>query len=258
MNQSDPKSGAKSRRRRMSFRFILLQEHLGDSASVINLVSPSGGLTQQVRCFYETGQLYQPEIVVLQTNANDVEDNQINKVTTVADGRFVFHDSPNTANWVKRYLSESWIQKSNLYNLVRDDVYQCLTRRSVDLPGEGGGSKNTPESAQQFYNELLSAFSQDLNDSGVKLIVFSHEIDFRHSPTVRKHILALDQAGLITFCPLGPWLEGKTDYGSLEGHLLGKLGHRIAAEGLAKFIRGESVSLARGGTARAPKEVQVP
>ena len=214
----------------------LLQHHLGQTANVVNLGCPSWGLTQQIRCFYERGQLYKPEIVILQTNANDVEDNQINKVTTVTDGKFTFHDSPNSANWVKRYLSESWIQKSNLYNLVRDDLYQWLTRRTVDLPQGGGETANTPDSAQQFYIELLSAFAKDLKDAGVKLIVFSHEIDFRFSPKVDSHIRKLDESGMITYCPLDPWLEGKTDYESPEGHLLGTLGHKIAAQGLAVFL----------------------
>lgn len=215
----------------------LLQQHLGSETMVINLGCPSWGLTQQIRCFYENGQLYQPKIVILQTNGNDVDDNQINKVTTIVDGKFVFHDSSNSANWFKRYLSASWIQKSNLYNLVRDDLYQWLTRRAVSLPEQTEQTTLTSDDAQQFYNELLIAFANDLRDSGIRLILFSHEVDFRSSPAVQEQIRALDDAGLVTHCPLEPWLDGKQGYGSPEGHLLGKLGHEIAADGLAKLLR---------------------
>lgn len=230
----------------------LLQQQLDGKLNIVNLGCPSWGLTQQIRCFYEMGQLYQPPIVILQTNGNDVDDNQINKVTTIEDGRFAFHDSLNSANWFKRYLSRSWIQKSHLYNLVRDDLYQWLTRRTVHLSERTADATFTSEVAQQFYNELLTAFAEDLNRSGIKLIVFSHEGDFRRSPVVQKHILELDSAGLVTFCPLDPWLEGRQDYGSPEGHVLGRLGHEIAADGLAELLSDAANSFSDGALSKDP------
>lgn len=235
----------------------LLQQHLGEKMNIVNLGCPSWGLTQQIRCFYERGRLYQPSIVILQTNGNDVEDNQKNKVTTVQDGKFVFHDSANSANWIKQYLSRSWIQKSNLYNLVRDDLYQWLTRRSVGLPKDNDQTTVKSDAAQQFYNELLTAFAQDLNHSGIKLIVFSHSLDFRKSPTVQKHVAELDAAGLVTLCLLDPWLEGKQEYGSPEGHLLGKLGHEIAAGGLADLLNAEASSTVHDSSPAAPPQTPV-
>lgn len=223
----------------------LLEEKLDGRVQVVNLGCPSWGLTQQIRCYYEFGQLYKPRFVLLQTNANDVEDNQINKVTTVHDGRFVFTDSGNSANWVKRYLSRSLLQKSHLYNLVRDDVYRLFTQRSVGLPEQTERVQHQPEDAQRFYNELLSAFAADLRSSGVELILFTHDIDFHESPLVAAHIREMAEAEQLRHCRLDPWLEGQQDYGSPEGHLLGISGHAIAAQGLAEFLRSSAELLTR-------------
>jgi hypothetical protein len=81
-----------------------------------------GGLAQHIRRFYEFGRLYDPSVVIVQFCNNDPRDNYRNRVTIVEDGKFVFRSSTFGLNFLKRFLSDSKIQKSQLYNLIRDPV----------------------------------------------------------------------------------------------------------------------------------------
>ena len=71
----------------------IMAEKLNDNFNIINLSVSGWGLTQQIRRYYEFGQLYLPKVVLLQFCSNDPEDNFNNKVTIIKDGRFIFQNS---------------------------------------------------------------------------------------------------------------------------------------------------------------------
>ena len=84
----------------------IIDAQLKEDFNVINLSVGGWGLTQQIRRYYEFGQLYSPKIVLLQFCANDPHDNFKNMVTIIENGRFKFQNSNNTINFVKKFLSK--------------------------------------------------------------------------------------------------------------------------------------------------------
>ena len=51
--------------------------------------------------------------------------------TVVEDGRFVFRNSAFGLNFLKRFFSDSIIQKSQLYNLVRNPLYLLFAKPTL-------------------------------------------------------------------------------------------------------------------------------
>jgi hypothetical protein len=229
---------------------VALARRLADVATVVNLGVPGFGLTHEIRMFYEFGLLYQPAVVVLQFHMNDPDDNVYEKVTTLEHGRFRFHtDSSVTGplRAVKNWLSDSVLQHSAAYNLVRNTAYHAWYRHVVRF--------ETPEARQRkeaFYNELISAFAEDLQQRGIRLVMFDVANHFAKWPGVQSHLQALEQRGLVRVLETKGWFEGLRDYATPEGHPWGPLGHRIIAEHLADPLRA---SLAARAPLAAPRVV---
>jgi hypothetical protein len=225
-----------------------LSRTLGDAHDVVNLGTPGWGLTQQVRRYYDFGSQYKPKYVVLQFCSNDPEDNFNNMVTRVENGDLVFTDATGGINWSKKFLSDSVLQKSQLYNFFRGRGYifvkNLLTPRAekayTEQPREAAGEVN-PDVGQSpkeaFYNELLGAFAARLAADDVQLVVIAINGQLEHFPGIRDNMMVLDRAGSLHYVEVLDWFEGVTDYRSPEGHIWGAKGHAVVAAGLAEVIR---------------------
>lgn len=209
--------------------------------NIINLSTGGWGLTQQIRRYYEFGQLYFPKIVLLQFCDNDLDDNFVNMVTTIEKGKFKFQNSKNTSNWIKKYLSRSIIQKSQIYNLFRDAAYQFFARRIAKKEKLNYQKKNSYDKKispkEQFYNELLELFTKDLDQKGVELIMISVNRQLEQFPNIKAKVSDLSSKGLINYYDVIPWFENVSNYGSPEGHLWGKKAHYILGEKLSEIIK---------------------
>lgn len=219
----------------------LLDGILEDTHDVVNLSSPGWGLTQQIRRYYELARLYDPAVVVLQFCNNDVEDNLANAVTEIEDGRFLFVDSPNTVNWVKKYLSRAPIQRTQVYNLVRNSAYEFFTRGVVRKKEEHLEQQQSPrpgvEAAEQFYMDLLELFTRELAEHKVRFLFLSYEDYLAMFPALSECVETLQKEGGLERVSPDPWLQGLPDAASPEGHRWGAKGHQTVAEHLAELIR---------------------
>ena len=203
---------------------------LADQADVVNLGVPGYGLTQQIRLFYEFGQAYDPAIVLLQFTDNDPDDNLFYRVTAIENGRFVFRtdQSLNTLlRGIKNFLGDSLIQKSQLYNFLRNTAYETMRRRRV-ATGDGAA----------FYNDLLDLLARDLNRRGIDLVWFGVNDHLGRFPQIAAKVQALADERLLSYLATEPWFEGVTDYGTPEGHAWGAKAHRIVGERLAPVLEG--------------------
>jgi hypothetical protein len=218
----------------------VLDRALSGNADVINLGVGGWGLTQEIRRYYEFGILYQPHVVILQFSGNDPEDNLTCPVTTVHDGRFQFGDTRDAIFWVKTYLSRSAIQKSQVYNLLRDSIYRFFrartvarSRHSVEAPG------NSPPASvdQRVYIELISAFADDLHRSGVRLIFLTVNRQLQEFPAIDHAIHELADDRKLEFFDAASWLDGMVNFASPEGHLWGKPAHRVIGTRLAQIVQ---------------------
>lgn len=220
----------------------ILNQRLGHDYNVINLALGGYGLTQQIRVFYEQGQLFKPNIVILQFCSNDPEDNFANKVTEIQNDRFVFKNTNNNAAWVKKYLSRSIIQKSELYNLLRHGIYRLLRKRTVSDAGiknrtPGGANTNSITSQEEFYNNLLDLFAKDLSGQGIKLVMISVNGHLDLFPLIRQKVAELNDNGYLQYIDVTSWFENVSDFGSPEGHDWGQKAHAIVGSKLAEVIR---------------------
>jgi len=226
----------------------VLAKRLGAEAGVVNLGMGSFGLTHEIRAFYEFGLLFQPAVVVLQFSDNDPDDNFYEMVTTVGDGRFRFHRDRSMGGSMRRvkdWLSGSVVQRSSAYNFVRNYAFGFWYRNVVEHESPGGRRRK-----EEFHNELLSAFAQDLRRRGIALILFDGPGYLARWPGIRSEVEALDRKGLLRYLRTDRWYDGVTDYGTPEGHPWGPIGHRIVAEHLVAPLRA---ALAEGKSARVAR-----
>lgn len=221
----------------------LIANRLKDDYDVINLSVGGWGLTQQIRRYYEFGQLYSPKIILLQFCVNDPGDNFRNMVTTIENGRFKFRNSNKilVRKLAEIYLSKSIIQKSQLYNFLRQTGYELIKgtgekKAKLSYEQTHNQEKNISPK-EQFYNELLELFTKDMKLKGIDLIMISVNGHLDQFPAIKAKVSDLSSKGLVDYYEVLPWFENISDYRSPEGHLWGKKAHYILGEKLSEVIK---------------------
>jgi hypothetical protein len=214
----------------------IMQERLSSSHNIINLGSAGWGLGQQIRRYFEFGQLFKPGTVILQYSANDVPDNLYHAVTEVEDERFTFIDSYVPLYWLKDKLSRSFIQYSQLYNFIRQNLYWYFRGQSLEENLDHADQENEDKKLVQTYNDLLTAFVDHLRSEDIEVIYIAVNDQLDFYPNVKQHVMALDREGLMDYIEVTDWFDGVTDYGSPEGHYWGKKAHAIVGDHLAHLL----------------------
>jgi len=219
----------------------VMGQQLHGSFNVVNLGVPGWGLTQEIRRYYEFGRLYDPSAVILQFCRNDPDDDLESYVTTIREGRFVFQPLPdNEALGIKKYLSDSWIQKSQLYNLIATISFRTREQNvGVRKRELAATTPSTIPVEEQFYNDLLELFARDLAERHVGLHVIAVNNQLDEFPRIRSKIRDLDSAGVLRYHEVAGWFKDVTEYGSPEGHAWGSKAHRILGVNLADIVRLE-------------------
>jgi lysophospholipase L1-like esterase len=217
----------------------VIQEKLKSRFNVINLGMEAWGLTQEIRRYFDFGRLYRPKFVILQFCDNDLDDNFLNLVTTIENNKFVFKDSLNNINWVKKFMSQSIIQNSQVYNLFRNRIYLFITQRQINKLKEKHGQAPAAEYGTKeidFYIKLLTIFSKELRNDGVTLILISVGHQLERHPEIISCVKQLESEEQLRFYYTQSWLNGVSGYASAQGHEWGKLAHKIIGEQLALII----------------------
>lgn len=221
-----------------------LRQALAGRYDVVNLGVEGWGLTQEIRRFYELGQLYQPAVVVLQFCSNDPSDNLLNPVTSIQDGRFVFGPSAHGLAAVKRYLSRSLLQRSQIYNLFRDVGHnlwrykEVRAQMRIDPPTPTAAMAHAldqPPADEAQHMRLLALFAQDLQRRGIRLVMFAVDGQLERFPALRGQVLALHRQGRLEYVDLMDWFPDGNIAKSLEGHWAPAV-HQVVARHLAEAI----------------------
>jgi GDSL-like Lipase/Acylhydrolase family len=216
----------------------VLRQRLAASHGVVNLGTGGWGLTQEIRHYYDLGIKYDPRVVILQFAGNDPSDNLLYRVTTLENGRFVFHDRDESGviSLVKRYLSDSVLQHSHLYALARGHIYYFMRGREIaTTAGAAAAVDYTSTPGQQFHNELLEAFARDLHQHGVRLLLIAVDDHLKEFPLIRAKMQQLHAEGLATFIDIDELFKTAPHDRSPEGHW-GPVSQRTVAEALAREI----------------------
>lgn len=222
----------------------VMRRALAGTAEVVNLGSPGWGLTQEIRRFVETGESYDPVVVVLQFCSNDPDDNLANRVTRLDDGEFVFVSSENSLNWIKKYLSRSFVQRTQLYNfmrtrasravlarMARNEETQLVSAETARPAGHG------PTAKERVYIDLLEAFARRLHADGRVLLLIAVDGQLEQFPGIERAVRDFDARGLLRYLEARDWLAGLAPYHSPEGHVWGTPAHAAVGEGLAGVVR---------------------
>ena len=223
----------------------VMRRDLSGAAVVVNLGEPGWGLTQEIRRYYDTGAKYDPKIVVLQFCANDPSDNLANRVTVVENGEFKFVDSANSLNFMKKYLSRSIIQRTQLYNFFRTRASRLILDRMTQkeaskldraaAPAAGAKAEAVP-AVESIYIELLNHFAADLHAQGRALWVISVDHQLEQFPHINQAVHDLDARGELHYYEVTDWLKGHEPYASPEGHMWGAPAHQLIGDHLAGQI----------------------
>lgn len=218
----------------------VLAQKLNGNYNVVNLSVSGWALTQQIRRFYEFGQLYNPELVILQFCENDPWGNLYFKVTEIENGKFVFKNSNNSANKLKRSLSNSFLQKSCLYSFARSLFSGSFLNQKMigNVIGENNEESQTAKISkrEQFHSDLLDLFSKDLKARGVSLFLIAPHKEIDLYPGIKRKVTELDSLGFLTYYETEDWFEAGVDYSSPEGHHWGTKGHYVIGERLSQII----------------------
>jgi hypothetical protein len=194
-------------------------------AGVINIATQNWGLAQQIRRYYELGQVFQPKVVVLVFCSNDPSENLDYPVAKLVDGRFVFQSAPHDfgviERFVKRYFPDSWlIQKSQLYVFARYVAYKLAEREEEVAAAmenrEGAGGKVTK--TETNHVELLEAFANDLRSRGVGVVMISVPGQLQKFPYITQMVHEFTQSGLLRYVEVRDWVGEKGLDKSPEGH----------------------------------------
>jgi hypothetical protein len=218
----------------------VMRKALAGRAEVVNLGSPGWGLTQEIRRFVERGVVYDPEIVVLQFCANDPEDNLTNRVTRFENGEFVFVDSENSFNLVKKFLSRSFLQRTQVYNFFRIRAsimaQTILVRREaskLEATVHADSTRAVTPVIEVVYVDLLEPFAARMRAEGRQLWLISVDHQLEQFPHIQASVRALHARGDLRYIEVTDWLQGREPYHSPEGHVWGATAHRLVGEGLA-------------------------
>jgi len=218
----------------------IMAEMLRTEYNVINLSVGGWALSQEIRKYYEFGQLYFPKIVLLQFCGNDPDENFLNRVTSVQNGKFIFLDSEYKINWLKKFLSNSVIQKSQIYNLLRNSAYnffaQKRKKRSKTLYKKESKVQTNVPVDEKLYVELLEVFADDLHRKKINLIIISVNGHLDKFLYIKNKVIELNMTGKIDYYEVIPWFENVKKFSSPEGHFWDKKAHKIIGEKLSKII----------------------
>lgn len=218
----------------------VMRGHLGGRADVVNLGEPGWGLTQEIRRYYDRGAPYDPKIVVLQFCSNDPGDNLANRVTVVENGEFKYVDSANSLNFLKKYLSRSFVQRTQLYNFFRTRASRLVLDRMVqheasklDATAPDSAHADAVPGVERTYIELLEPFAAHLHAEGRSLWVIAVDHQLEQFPHIAAAVHALDARGDLRYIEVLDWLHGHEPYTSPEGHVWGTPAHALIGEHLA-------------------------
>ena len=216
---------------------VILEQHLGNDFDVINLGSGGWGITQQIRRFYELGQLYSPKVVILQFSRNDLEDNLVSPVTQIQDGRFIFRDVKPFKLVLKKYLSRSILQRSQLYNFFRHRVLTAYNDFSFNNNRSTVRKQEAPGADEIIHWNLLELFAKDLRKRGINFIMFADSHQLQKYPYLEKKVMELDMKGLCDYQDTFQWDNNfrDKDYYAPDGHW-GVTHHLIIGKRLSEII----------------------
>lgn len=229
----------------------IMGDELKQDYNVINLGIGGWGLTQEIRVFYEMAQSYSPKIVIIFFFSNDPYDNILDAVTEIKNGKFEFIDQNNLSSSilskVSKSLSRSIIQKSNLYNYIRNALYsRFISNAEEQINNQNTETTDIPES-EKLYCDLIDLFANDLKQKEIKLMFVSINYldndkiksELQGFPFLEKHIFKMDSIGLIDYVEINNWFTAEDMIASPVSHFDVKWNF-VLGDNLANYILSNS------------------
>ncbi len=236
----------------------IMADKLNLDYNLINLGAGGWGLTQQIKRFYEFGQLYDPEIVFLLFCSNDPDDNLRDCCTTIENDRFTFSNFSKNDNFtiyrLNKLLSKSIIQKSNLYMALKGIIWPLVQKSQINNTvnrnrGNGNQVNHKIPLNEKTYSELLNLFAKDLHKKGIKFYFASVNIYSNNEktyqldqfPNIKENIFKLESLGLIDYIDINRWFTKDDIIFSPVGHY-DKRWNFVLGKNLAKYILNSSAT----------------
>lgn len=227
-------------------QYTEIMNNLMPGYNVINLAVGGWALTQEIRRFYELGILYKPSIVILQFCSNDPGEDFLYPVTKIENGRFRFFDITNPVNPLRKYLSQSILNKSQIFNLLNVAITPLLQLRKYREETSGfrretnelkNKDKARIDIAERYYNELLEKFSDDLDTKGIKLIMIGMDSELSKYKYIREKITDLADRHLIAYVEISDWFDYyDPEYRAADGAHWNDRAHKLIGEKLSQYI----------------------
>jgi len=229
-----------------------LQQLVGNRWRVVNGGMAGWGIDSEIKWFYQTGRHYQPRAVVLQFCGNDAWDSNTG-VTTVSNGRFVFHPLPGSARkpaWMDWASRSGLLQRSHLYSLLRSYTERGPADFNRRVLESGDATDPVPAAAparrsreEVQYLEYLRTFAEGLREDQIPFLFVStthkagsaYIYDVAMFPQIEAGVRRLEAEGLLRFVEL-PLSDMQSYAESPEGHHWGAQHHTRVAEAIAAAL----------------------
>jgi hypothetical protein len=161
----------------------------------------------------------------------------------VENGDFKFVDSANSLNFMKKYLSRSFVQRTQLYAFFRSRASRLVLRRmsqhqaaKLDATVADSAKTDVVPGVERTYIELLDTFAAKLHAEGRQLWVIAVDHQLEQFPHINAAVHDFDGRGELRYLEVADWLQGHEPYGSPEGHLWGATAHELIGEHLAAEV----------------------
>ena len=118
---------------------------------------------------------------------NDPIENNLRRITNIDNGEFVFSDTSYKAGFIYTYLSTSIIQKSQLYNFIRD-FFVRLVDPDLDKRYLTQDLQEQKKLEEERYVLLLDLFVRKLAEENVKLFYIAVNDELKAFPIINSKI----------------------------------------------------------------------
>ncbi len=226
----------------------VLSRKLNGEYNIINTGVGGWGLGQQIRRYYEFGELFKPQIVIVLFCLNDPHDNFVAFCTRINENGFEFVDFPKndnlTAYWFSKFLGKSFLLKSNLISFFRSKRGEILDNKAFEKNHSDKSRTKKTLSEERFYNDLFNLFSKDLHEKGIQ-ILFTSVNNYSEGqiisqldsfPRIKNNIQRLDSLDIIHYINVDTSFTAKDMILAPDGHYDKEWNLKLATE-LAEYIK---------------------
>lgn len=217
---------------------------------VVNLSSPGWGLTHQINRYLTIGEMYNPDVIIIQFCSNDPTDNIREKSIewneknqSLEKIKIQKNEYNNLRLFVKKfsYIFDFLSGYSLTFNRLKQIYAHHLINKGVEIAADTDNKTIKSIESQKQYIFLLNKFIEKLNSESKYVIMIDPVSQLRkQNPYIYKNVMKLDKQNKISYFNTEEWvpdkLHKKYNLGPIFTHYWGNYSNKWISINLAQII----------------------